>query len=235
MCHAFPSDPFGTGRTHLVRDGFFGFGILLILEMGLEVLQCVHVQLQSFVVVAGIVFFHGLFHVFDGLFLEIRVHGVSLSAGGRPKDRFGGDTIAPARKQSTCEALVATSSPLVFHVEVDVGARAGFFRVRKGRLDRTFFSKGPFYFQDRRGGGVSRSTVVRSVRGILMVDERDTKSHGRCNVRVDEGAKTQEKTRYHACRSKGHGTTDARRVDGTTESRASIECAHGRWTQEQHT
>lgn len=171
--------------------------------MGLEVLQCVHVQLQSFVVVAGIVFFHGLFHVFDGLFLEIRVHGVSLSAGGRPKDRFGGDTIAPARKQSTCKALVATSSPFVFHVEVDVGARAGFFRVRKGRLDRTFFSKGPFYCQDRREEG-SPDPPWFEVYEEFCWSMKETPS------RMDDATCEQMKVQRHKRR---RGTTRADRRD----------------------
>jgi len=122
--------------------------------VGLEVFQCIHVQLQSFVVVAGIVLFHGLFDVLDRLLLEVRVHGALLPSSGRQKDRFGRDAAAPVRLTRTRGALVGrmASSSCFSHVGNGVGAPSGSIRDRKGGLDRKVVSKGPFRPRWRRDG-----------------------------------------------------------------------------------
>lgn len=147
--------------------------------MGLEVFQCIHVQLQSFVVVAGIVLFHGLFDVLDRLLLEVRVHGALLPSSGRQKDRFGRDAAAPVRLTRTRGALVGrmASSSCFSHVGNGVGAPSGSIRDRKGGLDRKVVSKGPFQPRWRRDGipGVQEGTRSRPMdewRSRRMVDRQ---------------------------------------------------------------
>jgi hypothetical protein len=55
-------------------DGLPDLGILLVLEVGLEVLERVHVERKGLDIVAGIVLLDRLLHVLDRLLLEVAVH-----------------------------------------------------------------------------------------------------------------------------------------------------------------
>lgn len=55
-------------------DGVLDLGVLLVLEVGLEVLEGVHVERERLDVVAAIVLLHRLLHVLDRLLLEVAVH-----------------------------------------------------------------------------------------------------------------------------------------------------------------
>ncbi|XLT60172.1 hypothetical protein HN873_052776, partial [Arachis hypogaea] len=71
--HSQAPSPVALHRTQVISL-FSDLRVLLILEVGFEVLQGVHVQRERFGVVSGIVFLHRLFHVLYCLLLEIAIY-----------------------------------------------------------------------------------------------------------------------------------------------------------------
>jgi hypothetical protein len=70
-------------------DGLPDFGVLLVLEVGLEVLERIHVERERLDIVAGIVLLDRLLHVLDRLLLEVAVHRERRSLCGGHR-RIGG-------------------------------------------------------------------------------------------------------------------------------------------------
>jgi hypothetical protein len=70
-------------------DGLPDLGVLLVLEVGLEVLERVHVERERLDIVAGIVLLDGLLHVLDRLLLEVAIHRERRRLGGGHR-RIGG-------------------------------------------------------------------------------------------------------------------------------------------------
>jgi len=70
-------------------DGLLDLGVLLVLEMGLEVLERVHVERERLDVVAGIVLLDRLLDVLDRLLLEVAIHRGRPRGAASAADRRG--------------------------------------------------------------------------------------------------------------------------------------------------